>query len=135
MRSLAGVLFAGVLVVAALTTAAFAQRYSTENFGKGIATVSVQYMIRLPLKSDDIASQRDAMEQGRKLLYEMGSSECALIVATFASSCQLTSLNVQTNISRQCDDNSANMSANAQFRVELKQKADASPDANAKPNP
>jgi hypothetical protein len=75
------------------------------------------------------------MEQGRKLLYEMGSSECALILETFASSCQLSNLNVQTSISHQRDDNSANMSANAQYRVELKQKPDANADSSPKPNP
>jgi hypothetical protein len=42
-------------------------------------------------------------------------------------------INVQTNIARQSNDSSATMTANAQFRVELKPKADESSDANGKP--
>jgi hypothetical protein len=135
MRSLPRVFGAAIFTAATLTPPALAQRYSTENFGKGLATVSVQYMIRMPLKSDDIAEQRDAMEQGRKLLYQMGSGECALIIASFASTCQLTNISVSTNISRQRDDNAANMTASAQFRVELKQKGDANPDVGPKASP
>src|SRR5690242_9487293 len=135
MRTWIHAYLAAASIVCASTTGVLAQRYSTENFGKGIAMVSVQYMIRLPLKSDEIPAQREAMEQGRKLLYAMGSSECALILASFAASCQLVNINVQTNIARQSNDSSATMTANAQFRVELKPKADESSDAVAKPAP
>jgi hypothetical protein len=83
--------------------------------------VSVQYMVRLPLKTDDIAEQQRVMEDGRKQLYEIGARECGAILATLASSCTLQSLNVQTNLYRQRnEDNAITLTANAQYQIELK---------------
>jgi hypothetical protein len=86
-----------------------------------LAEVRVQYSIRMPLKSDDTTAQSDAMEQGRKTLYQARGSECALIISTIASSCRLEGLNVQSNVVRQPGrDQAVNLSANARLKVVLK---------------
>jgi hypothetical protein len=87
-------------------------------------TISVQYQLRLPLKSGDVAEQERVMEEGRKQLYLMGSKECAAILATLASSCALTDFNVQSNQGRsRGDDNTVTMTAGAQYQIELKDAA------------
>jgi hypothetical protein len=83
--------------------------------------VSVQYSIRLPVKSDDMDAQREAMERGRKMLYQMGGSECSLMMATISTSCRLDRLNVQGNIMRQRgDEEMLSLSATAQYKIGLK---------------
>lgn len=106
------------LSLAALSVPADAQ---TRNFLQRPTTITVQYVLRLPLKSDGLAEQQTAMEEGRKALYAMSARECAALMATLASSCRLASLNVQTNAARaRPDDNSITLSANAQYQIELK---------------
>lgn len=98
-----------------------AQTVSTRNYLKRPTTVSVQYMLRLPLKSDDVAEQEKVMETGRRRLYEIGAKECEAILATLASSCTLSSLNVQSNNYRQRnEDNFVTLTANAQYQIEVK---------------
>jgi hypothetical protein len=100
------------------------------NYMQRPTTISVQYQLRLPLASDDVAEQERVMAEGRKQLYIMGSKECAAILATLASSCALTSFNVQSNLGRsRGDDKAVTMSAGAQYQIELK---DAPPRDGAK---
>jgi hypothetical protein len=111
-----------LLALIALVPAAVAQsQRSSANYLQRATVVSVQYMIRMPFKSDDTNDQQQVMEEGRRRLYEIGSKECAVIISTLASTCTLTSLNVQSNFYRQRnEDNAITLTANAQYQVELK---------------
>jgi hypothetical protein len=113
-----------VLALSLLIVPTSAQQYGPSNFGKGGAEVRVSYSIRVPLKGDDENSQSETMQQGRRMLYEMSAKECELILATIASSCKLEGLNIQANVMRQSrrDDDALSLSANARFRIELKEK-------------
>ena len=86
--------------------------------------VTVTYAFSLPVKSNDVDSQRAAMEQSRTMLYRMTAKECDMLQATIASSCQLDRLNVQSNVARhgRPGEEMINVSANAQFKVALKPK-------------
>ena len=88
-------------------------------------TVTVQYNFALPVKPNDVDSQRTVMEQGRTMLYQMTAKECEMLLASIASSCQLERLNLQTNIARhhRPGEELINLSANAQFKIELKPKS------------
>jgi hypothetical protein len=127
MRSPAIQFRAATIALAALTAPASAQQYATGKFNKGATEVRVNYSIRVPIKGDDENSQNAMMEQGRRMLYEMSAKECDLILATIASSCRLEGLNIQANVMRQGrhDADSLNLSANAQFNIELKVKPES----------
>jgi len=112
--------FAMVPLVAGVTPVEAQPR----NYLQRPTTVSVQYALRFPLKSDDVAEQERVMEEGRKKLYAIGAKECAAILATLASSCKLSRFNISTNMARQrADENAVTLSANAQYEIEL-QSAD-----------
>ncbi|MGE0629392.1 MAG: hypothetical protein AB7O43_16340 [Hyphomicrobiaceae bacterium] len=84
-------------------------------------TVSVNYNINLPLRQMDAAAQTRAMESGRKMLYRMAVSECAVMLQTIATRCALSKLNVQSNLSRtQSAQTTIRLSASAQYSVGLK---------------
>ena len=87
--------------------------------------VTVQYNFALPVKPNDVDSQRTVMEQGRTIVYQLTAKECDMLLATIASSCQLERLNLQTNIPRhhRPGEELINLSANAQFKIELKPKS------------
>jgi hypothetical protein len=55
-------------------------------------SVTVAYNFALPVKPNDVDSQRASMEQGRTMLYQMTAKECDMLLATMASSCQLERL-------------------------------------------
>lgn len=83
--------------------------------------ISVQYSIVLPLKDDDLESQRAVMEQGRTILYEISSRECTIILKALSSSCRLERLNVQSNPNRRrAGEDVLTLTANAQYKVVLK---------------
>lgn len=110
-----------VIAILSMSSSLAAQTVSARNYLKRPTTVSVQYMLRLPLKSDDVAEQESVMEKGRRRLYEIGARECDAILATLASSCTLSSLNVQSNNYRQRnEDYFVTLTANAQYQIELK---------------
>ena len=87
-------------------------------------SVTVAYNFALPVKPNDVDSQRASMEQGRTMLYEMTAKECEMLLATMASSCQLERLNLQTSVVRnqRPGEDLLNVSANAQFKIQLKPK-------------
>jgi len=87
--------------------------------------VTVQYNFALPVRPNDVDSQRTVMEQGRTMIYQLAAKECEMLLATIASSCQLERLNLQTNIARhhRPGEELINLSANAQFKIELKAKS------------
>jgi hypothetical protein len=96
--------------------------------------VGVQFTLRVPLKSDDLDDQRNVMENGRRQLYEIGAQECAAILATLASSCKLSSLNIQSNNLRlRPEDNFVTLTANAQYQVEFKSSEAAAKEQSNRP--
>lgn len=108
-------------VIFATAAPAQAQTRDVPSYLQRPTTISVQYTLRLPLKSDDLAEQQEVMETGRKRLYEIGGRECANLLATLATSCTLSSLNVQSNFYRQGrEDNAVTVSANAKYQIDLK---------------
>lgn len=108
-----------VLLLAVMALPAMAQ---TKSYLQRPKTVSVSYSLRLPLKSEDVAEQEKVMETGRKRLYEVAANECAAILAMLASSCSLSSLNVQSNHLRQRgEDSFVTLTASAQYQIDLKQ--------------
>lgn len=127
MRSPAIEFCVAIAALVVLIGSASAQQYAPNKFSKGAAEIRVNYSIRVPLKGDDENSQNETMEQGRRMLYEMSAKECDLILATIASSCRLEGLNIQANVMRRNrrDDDALNLSANARFKIELKEEKPA----------
>ena len=83
--------------------------------------VTVQYSLRFPLKSREIDEQREVMEQGRKLLYQLAAGECTLL-AVVGSTCELARLNVQTQQTQpRSGDEAMTISGSAQFKLGPKQ--------------
>jgi hypothetical protein len=84
--------------------------------------VSVTYSLLVPIKPDDQPGQREALEAGRRALYEMAASECQVLEATIASSCRLERLNLHSSVQRQgaAGQSTAQLGANASYRVGLK---------------
>lgn len=115
-------------VVIALAIGAFpasAQRYPSGTFGKGETKIAVSYSIRVPLKDDSEEAQAEAMQRGRRMLYEMSAKECELILATIATSCRLEDLNVQSSVRRvRSKEEDLSLSANARFAVVMKSATD-----------
>ena len=90
--------------------------------GERVVEVAVNYSMNLPLKSDDAAAVAKALEGARKAMYEIAASECTVILATIASSCALTRLNVQSNMQRHAPGQEmAHVSANASYKVGLRE--------------
>jgi hypothetical protein len=103
---------AGIVLLHSAATGQPAQRLD-----RGI-DVTVQYSVRLPLKSREIDEQRSVMEQGRKLLYQLAAGECTLLLAAFGSTCELARLNVHTVPGQpRSGDDTMTVSGNAQFKV------------------
>jgi hypothetical protein len=91
--------------------------------GGNAITVSVNYALNLPLETLDTEAQTKAMRDGRQLLYKMAVGECSLLLETIASSCALSRLGAQSNLSgRRPAQTMLNISANAQYLVVLKAK-------------
>lgn len=84
--------------------------------------ITVAYTMAVPLKSDDPEAQKEALEKGRRVLYEMAGNECTNLIATIAEACELGRLNVQVNALRGSRTQEfASATANASYRVRLKQ--------------
>lgn len=114
-KSISAVLLASVVMAAPA-----AAQYPGK-FGKSAAEIRVNYSIQVPLKDDNDETQAEAMEHGRKMLYEMSGRECGLILSTIARSCQLAGLSIQSNVRRTgVKVDSLHLSASATYRVELK---------------
>jgi hypothetical protein len=130
MRSrlfLAAILLSSILPCAALaqSTSRVLSQAQPAGASDGPITVTVQYSFALPVKSNDVDSQRTTMEQSRIMLYEMTAKECEMLLATIASSCQLSGLNLHSNVARPGlpGYELMNVSGNAQFKIVLKPKS------------
>lgn len=122
----ARLLFAAVALASVLVTAAPAQTpVPPANPDDRSIVVTVTDAFSLPVKPNDVDSQRAAMEQSRTMLYQMTAKECDMLQATISASCQLDRLNVQSNVARhgRPGEETINVSANAQFKIALKPKS------------
>ncbi len=60
--------------------------------------VSVGFNTQVPLPDLSQEALAAAQKAGREYLYRLGREECALLKATIAETCRLTSLNINTQI-------------------------------------
>jgi hypothetical protein len=115
-----------VWAIAALTLtaalAASAAARSTPLYGDQPVNVNVGFSTFLPLP--DLSDQTLASTQttGRSVIYRLARDECAVLKATIAKTCRLTSVNVSTRI--EDHDNrrpvKLHLNGNAQFAITLK---------------
>lgn len=82
--------------------------------------VTVSYSLVLPVRSTTLDDQKQALENGRRAMYEMASTECKNLLATIALSCQLARLNVQSNMQRGTNTETTIISASASYQIQLK---------------
>jgi hypothetical protein len=113
----------GSLLCASSTLSA--QQQPTAEPRDRLIEISVSYNLMLPIKTDDTAAQRETLEAGRRMLYEIAAGECKVLQATIASSCRLERLNVQSSIQRHAPSpavgqNMAQLGANGSYRIVLK---------------
>ncbi len=96
-------------------------------YGGQPVNVSVGFNTQVPLPDLSQETLAVAQKAGREYLYRLGREECALLKATIAETCRLTSLNINTQI--QQNHNAAQpllyINGNASFTISLK---DAEPD-------
>jgi hypothetical protein len=103
----------------ACASPAIGQDAASENANS--ITVTVNYALNLPVQSEDIEAQTKAMRDSRQILYKMAVGECRLLMQTIASSCTLSRLNAQSNMSsRRPAQTILSISANAQYQVVIK---------------
>lgn len=107
------------LVLAASSPPAGAQSLD-RRLGPRPVDVTVSYSLMLPVRSNAIDDQKQALENGRRAMYEMASTECKNLLATIALSCQLSRLNVQSNIQRGNNNETTIISASASYQIQLK---------------
>ena len=81
--------------------------------------VTVSYSLVLPVRSTTLDDQKQALENGRRAMYEMASTECKTLLATIALSCQLARLNVQSNMQRGTNTETTIISASASYQIQL----------------
>lgn len=81
--------------------------------------VTVSYSLVLPVRSTALDDQKQALENGRRAMYEMASTECKNLLATIALSCQLARLNVQSNMQRGTNTETTIISASASYQIQL----------------
>lgn len=117
----AAALAAAILIFASLLPAsAGAQNLALQ--GGQVINVSVSFNTQLPLTDFSPAGLAEAQKEGRGFLYQVARDECAVLKASFAESCRLTSLNVTTQIqqSRHQYPASLKINASAKFAVGLR---------------
>ena len=88
--------------------------------------VSVSFNSQTPLTETNDKAIAAIQKMGRKLIYKMAREECATLRNTIAETCQLTNLNVSSQLRHQHNQpNSLYINGSAQFSITLKpQEAD-----------
>jgi hypothetical protein len=82
---------------------------------------STSISLNLPLTAPDNAARAQEEEQHRRDLYQRAVGECALLLDTVAKACEITSINVSTQInSNPGQPDYLYASANITMQVELK---------------
>lgn len=104
--------------VIALATPVAAQR--TQRATPDTINLSVNYSFPVT-GADQTGSQLTAaIEAGRRQAYEMAGQECKSLLATIASTCRLSRLNVSSRVMRRREGNMIEINATANFDIEPK---------------
>ncbi len=83
--------------------------------------VSVSFNSQTPLSETNDKAVAAIQKMGRKLIYKMAREECETLQQTIAEACQLTNLNVTTQLRHQRNrPNSLYINGSAQFSITLK---------------
>ena len=117
----AAVLAAAILFLSSLLpVGAGAQNLALQ--GGQVIKVSVSFNTQLPLADLSVAGLTETQKEGRGFLYRLAQEECAVLKASFAETCRLTSLSVSTQIQQGRNQYPASMkiNANASFAVGLR---------------
>jgi hypothetical protein len=109
---------AGFTALVLLASPAAAQSRDLE---PGSVRLSVN--IQMFVASDDKDLNAKA-EIGRKAMYELGGSECKLILVSMGETCELETMQVQSSVQQRGGNGepTVSVSGSAQFRVKLKAK-------------
>ncbi len=89
-------------------------------------TVNVGFNAEVPLVDPDEAKLAAVQKAGREYFYKLARGECALLLATIAETCILTSLHVSTNVRQQnyyATQPLLYIDGNADFTITLKNEA------------
>ncbi|MEM8646174.1 MAG: hypothetical protein AAGF86_07500, partial [Pseudomonadota bacterium] len=85
--------------------------------------VSVSFNSQSPLAETNEKAVAAIQKMGRKLIYKMAQEECETLRNTIAESCQLTNLNVTTQLRHHHNrPNSLYINGSAQFSITLKEE-------------
>ena len=120
-----GLTWLAVLAIAGLaltaTWGASAKARSVSMQGGGI-TVSISFNTQMPLSDVTDQTLLNTQKQGRTFVYRMAKEECALLKATIAATCRLTSLNVNSQLRNQHGNRpvSLNINGSARYLITLK---------------
>ncbi|MEM8689745.1 MAG: hypothetical protein AAGF81_20650 [Pseudomonadota bacterium] len=86
--------------------------------------VSVSFNSQTPMTETNDRAVAAIQKMGRKLIYKMAREECETLRNTIAQSCQLTNLNVTSQLRHQHNrPNSLYINGSAQFSITLKSEA------------
>jgi hypothetical protein len=113
-----------VAALAAATLPSLAESRSMPFVSAQAVNVQIGFSTQMPLANDDEKTLLDAQQSGRRVLYEMASTECTLLMATIAETCRLTNLNVSAQVRQR--NNSPTMlmlNGHARFAITLKGEA------------
>ena len=127
MRNLRNIALPVVALLAGLVLApgaTLAQASVVALFSEGQpVTVNVGFNAEVPLADPSNAKLAATQRAGREYIYRLAQNECALLLATIAMTCQMTSLHVSTDIRQQNYYAIAPLlyiSSNADFTIILK---------------
>ena len=100
---------------------ASAKARSISVHGGGI-TVSIGFNTQMPLADTTDQTLASTQKRGRTFVYRMAREECALLKATIAESCRLTSLNVNAQLRNQQGNQPVSLYINgsARYLITLK---------------
>jgi hypothetical protein len=89
--------------------------------GGGI-NVSISFNTQMPLGDTTDQTLVDTQKRGRTFVYRMAREECALLKATIAETCRLTSLNVNSQLRNQHGNKPVSLYINgsARYLISLK---------------
>ena len=90
--------------------------------GGGEVSISVGFSTQMPLPDMTDQTLAATQKRGRTFVYRMAREECALLKATIAESCRLTSLNVNARLTNRASNTPAtlHLDGNARYLITLK---------------
>ena len=90
-----------------------------------VVNVSVNFSSQVPLPDLSEAAIEEAQRGGRIALYRLARDECAVMTSVIAEACQLTNMNISTQIQNYHNQNPVTLyvNGNANFTISLKEDA------------